>query len=332
MKLLQSSPLLLLIFLFAACSSSENITHTTAHSNSWEWIATPSWYDYSQHDTLSVVTWNIEHFIDDYNSPYIDHPRENEPGESLSKRRALLAEAIMELDADIVVFQEVESAAYIQSLANEHFDEMGYRYFTGRESNDWYMNVVVMSRIPLGMLYSYANADTYILGEQDEDGNTEHQNFTNNRMVSVDVHVNPSYSFMLTNVHLKAGRGDRNEGWRTGQINLLREHYSRIYSSDPSAKILVAGDFNALPGDPEFLQFLGEGTPLLFVDPFADVDSFTHTSDNPTRQLDHIIPNKNMSQDLVAGSAVIPTPFDSETMRVISDHLPVMMKFITTGE
>lgn len=331
MKYLQPLSLLLVIFTFAACSTSENITHTTAHSEPWEWIATPSWYDYTQHDTLSVVAWNVEHFVDDYDSPYIDHPRENEPYENLDERRKLLAEAIMELNADIVVLQEVESAAYIQSWANEYFEEMGYRYFTGRESNDWYMNVVIMSRIPLGMLYSYANADTYILGERDEDGNPEHQNFTNNRMVSVDVHVHPSYSFMLTNVHLKAGRGERNVGWRIGQINLLREHYSRILSSDPSAKILVAGDFNALPGDRDFNQFLGDGTPLLFVDPLADVDSFTHTSDNPTRQLDHIIPNENMFQDLVPGSAVIPTPFDGETMRLISDHLPVMMKFVTTG-
>jgi hypothetical protein len=49
------------------------------------------------------------------------------------------------------------------------------------------MNVVVMSRIPLGMLYSYANPDSYIVDILDDDGRVQRQNFTNNRMLSVDV-------------------------------------------------------------------------------------------------------------------------------------------------
>lgn len=332
MKYFSHLSLLILAFSFVSCSTSNLISDSLSTTNDWEWIATPSWYDHTEHDTISVVTWNVEHFVDDYDNPYIENNRENNPEPELAERRKLLVEALIDLDADIVVFQEIESAAYVQSLAEENLEEMGYRYFTSRESNDWYMNVVVMSRIPLGMLYSYANPYTYILGEQDDDGEPSIQNLTNNRMLSVDVLVSPSYNFLLTGLHLKAGRGERNEGWRMGQINLLREHYSMITSMDSDARILVTGDLNTMPGDREFLQLLGSDTDLIFVDPLADVQSYTHTADDPQRQLDHILPSESMMDDIVPGSATIPMPFDAQTMRFISDHLPVMAKFVTTGE
>jgi len=332
MKYLSQLSLLILAFSFAACSTTDLATDSTAAIGNWESIATPSWYDHTEHDTISVVTWNVEHFVDEHDNPYIDNDRENDPDADLAERRKLLAESLIDMDADIVVFQEIESAAYVQSMAEEHLEEMGYRYFSSKESNNWYMNVVVMSRIPLGILYSYASADTYILGEQDDEGNPATQNFTNNRMLSVDVYVNPNYSFLLTGLHLKAGRGERNEGWRLGQINLLRDHYAMVSSMNPNARVLVTGDLNTMPGDREFLQLLGSDTDLTFIDPLAGVDSYTHTADDPQRQLDHILPNDTMMDDLVPGSAQVAMPFDPDTMRFISDHLPVIAKFVTVEE
>jgi len=324
---------LLLVFLLSCGTTQPPASSETDYSYSpWDGAVIPSWYNPADHDTITVVAWNIEHFVDDYDSPYIDHPRENEPAENLPERRQLLADAITKLDADIVVFQEVESASYIQAWAEEHIEDMGYQLFTGRESTDWYMNVVIMSRLPLGMLYSYANISTPMLGQTDSDGNPSQQHFTNNRMVSVDVLVNPEYTFNLTGVHLKAGRGDRNEGWRKGQIDLLRAHYSRLLAETPGAKILLTGDLNTQPGDPEYNRVLGEDTDVVFVDPMSGRETLTHPTDRPTRQLDYVMPNTYMMQSKVPGSAVIPMPFDEETMRLISDHRPVMIRFVTTEE
>jgi len=98
-------------------------------------------------------------------------------------------------------------------------------------------------------------------------------------------------------------------------------------------RFLIAGDLNILPGDREFLHLLGrEETLPKFIDPFADADSFTHTADNPERQLDHLLPNEQMMNDIVPGSANVLMPFDPQTMRIISDHLPVIARFTTTGE
>lgn len=332
MNLLRNSFLAIFVLFFASCSTSDHLTQTAPDVAAWESVAVPTWYDASAHDTISVVTWNIEHFVDEYDNPYIDNARENEPPENMDARRELFADAIKTMNADIVVLQEVESAAYMQVFAENHFPELNYRYFTGRESNDWYMNVVVMSRIPLGLLYSYANPASYILGEKDEDGHIQRQNFTNNRMLSVDVLVNPEYSFLLTGLHLKAGRGERNENWRIGQIDLLRDHLQYLSTVRPEKRFLIAGDLNILPGDREFLHLLGGEDYPQFIDPLAAVESFTHTSDNPERQLDHLLPNHQMMEDLVQGSAQVLMPFDPQIMRTISDHLPVIARFVTSDE
>jgi endonuclease/exonuclease/phosphatase family metal-dependent hydrolase len=323
------SLLLLTLVFFYSCTTSETVIDSSPVSVSvseWESIKTPEWYNSADVDTISILAWNIEHFVDDYDSPYIDHPRENNPDENLPERRRLLADALKQIDADIVVFQEVESSAYIAAFAEEYFEELGYQLFTGRESDTWYMNVIVMSRIPLGMLYSYSNIYTF---RREVDGEIEYQNHTNNRMVSVDVLVHPEYSFLLTGVHLKAGRSETDRRWRMGQIDVLKDHYRQTLTFNPDGRILLAGDLNIITGDPEYHYLLFGENGTDFIDPLGDTDSFTHPADAPTRQLDYILPNSNMAQDLVPGSKQILTPFDSEAMRLISDHLPVFARFVT---
>ena len=320
--------LFLPLLILYSCTASETISEFSSPplpASQWESIKMPEWYDYTEYDTISVLAWNLEHFVDDYDSPYIDHARENNPDENLPERRQLLADALKMIDADIVVFQEVESSAFIAALAEEYFPELGYQLFTGRESDTWYMNVVIMSRIPLGMLYSYSNIYTY---RREVDGEIELQNHTNNRMVSVDVIVNPNYSFLLTGVHLKAGRSETDRRWRMGQIDLLRDHYTYTLSLKPDARILLAGDLNIITGDTEYYYLLAEGSKTAFVDPLGEVDSFTHPANAPTRQLDYVLPNTTMANDLVPDSKQILTPFDPETMRFISDHLPVIARFV----
>ena len=70
--------LLIVTFIFSACSTSDKLMQPAPPVTEWQSVANPTWYDASMHDTISVVTWNIEHFVDDYDSPYIDNDRENE--------------------------------------------------------------------------------------------------------------------------------------------------------------------------------------------------------------------------------------------------------------
>ena len=322
--------LLLLTALFALTYSCAHQSSTLekggyAYSNA---TATPDWYDPGAIDTLSVVTWNVEHFVDSHDNPYIENDRENSPPEDMEQRRRLLAEAIQELDADIIVFQEMESDSYLQAFAEKRFPDMGYQVFGALESADWYMNVVVMSRVPLGVFHSYATVTTPIIGQTDEQGNTESQAFINNRMWTADVLVSKDYRFTLSGLHLKAGGGARNEGWRLGQITLLRQHLKSLVNRDSDKNMVVTGDLNTTPGSTEFSRLLGDTAPR-FVDPLAGTNAYSHPSDSPTRRIDHMLVNRNMTNELVPNSTNIVMPLNRDQMIKISDHLPVEAAFVT---
>ena len=324
-----------LILLFSLLLLSNCTTHQQGRvdsENYTESLATPVWYNPANFDTVKVLSWNVEHFVDDIDNPYIDNGRENNPPENMSERRKLFAEIIKKADADIVVLQEFESDSYAQKLAEESFPEMGYQVFAGHERNDWHMNVVVMSRIPLGLIHSYATTNTPIVGQTDDEGNPTSQAFTNNRMWTTEVIVNPDYQFSLTGVHLKAGRGERNENWRLGQINLLRSHYKQLLSLNPDQNILTVGDFNSTPDSDEFKAFLGAGTDVEFMDPLAGTNVFSHPADSAFWRIDHILPNTNMSSEIISDTVLVNYFFSPDSMEVAADHLPMSVEIIARDQ
>ena len=317
--------LFLLVTFFACAQPSQNPIDNTIQSE----LAWPDWY--SPKDTIRVMSWNTEHFVDDYDNPYIDNRLENNPPETMDERRTQLAEVVKLADADIIVFQEFESSSYAMKLAEQYFPEMGYRVFGGLESDDWYMNVVILSRVPLGTFYSYATINTPIVGQTNEDGSEASQTFLNNRMWSVDVLINDMYDFNLTGVHLKAGRGERNENWRIGMMNALRTQYSKFQHIDNDQNLLIVGDFNSTPDSREFTTLLGESTSTVrFVDPLAGSGVFSHPADSVFWRIDHILPNDFMLPEIIPNSVTPFTPFSPDSMAFIADHLPMIVDIVAT--
>ncbi len=320
---------LLSALLLSACAPAAPLSApVTAGADPAAGTVPPEGFTYPEGDTVRVATWNAEHFVDEYDNPYIDNRREDEPYDNMPERTRLFVEVIRALDADVVVLQEFESAAFLERLAEERFPEMGYRFFAGTESRDWYQNVVVMSRLPLGVVESYAAVTTPVIGAREPPA----QRLTNNRMWMAEVLARPDYTFALVGLHLKAGPGARNEGWRTGQIRFLRERFDQLLAARPEANLLVVGDLNALPGSPELGLLLGEARSAegraRLTDPLAGRPTPTFPSDAPERQLDYVLLGENMLPELVEGSVRVATPLSSGQMRRASDHLPVVAAFI----
>jgi endonuclease/exonuclease/phosphatase family metal-dependent hydrolase len=318
------------LLVFSNCNAQQPKQSNTG--NYAQSLATPLWYNAADFDTVKVLSWNVEHFVDDIDNPYIDNNRENNPPENMPERRKLFTEIIKKADADVVVLQEFESDSYAMKLAAEYFPEMGYQIFAGHESNDWYMNVVVMSRIPLGLFHSYATSNTPIIGQTDDEGNPASQTFINNRMWTTEVLVSPDYQFSLTGVHLKAGRGERNKNWRLGQINLLRSHYKQLLSLNPDQNILAVGDFNSTPESNEFQAFLGTGTDVEFNDPLAGSNVFSHPADSAFWRIDHILPNANMQPEIVGDTVLVNYFFSPDSMEMAADHLPMSVEIVTRNQ
>lgn len=286
----------------------------------------PLLYEYLNQRSFTVMTWNVEHFVDPYDNPYISNRREDNPRSSMQPRIGIFLEALKNADADVVVLQEFESAAYLRKLVNDNLPEMGYQFFADAPSQNWYMNVVLMSKFPLGVLSTYGNVTTPVENYTDSLGRTETQNHLNTRMWSVEVFPTEKYDFILTGLHLKAGRGERNAGMRAGQIRFLKSQFERYLSENSEKNILVVGDLNATPESSEIqlLKRRDGKSKNSFTDPLAKTD-YTHPADNAERRIDYMLPNHNMIKELE--EVTVQYFFSAEKMRKISDHLPVLSKF-----
>jgi endonuclease/exonuclease/phosphatase family metal-dependent hydrolase len=320
--------------LLSACSFNSNTQDTAdqpvnAANDFKKGIVNPDDYEDTVADTLKVLSWNVEHFIDAHDNPYIENRREN-TSYKMEGRVALLVEALKKEDADIVVLQEFEHVQFLQQIAKDSLPDMGYQFFADNESIGWYMNVVVMSRVPLGILYGYGSVTTPVKYTDEKTGEEKYQtqNRLNTRLWSIDILVNDSYSFLLTGVHLKAGRGARNEAMRLGQIQFLKGQYERFLKENAEKNILVVGDFNATPDSNEFQFMLDGNSSAKFVDNFTD-SIFSHPADAPKWRIDHILPNTNMQPELIQNSLQVQYFFDKETQRKLADHLPLVAEFVT---
>lgn len=329
-------PVVLALCLLPACGPEASSPDPTAG------MALPPDYDYPTDDTVEVVTWNLEHFVDRHDNPYIDVGRENQPNAALEGRIRRVARALRHLDADLVVLQEVEGEAFLQRLAETHLDGLGYRFVTSVESPTWYMNVVLLSRYPLGVVRDYADVVTPIEGQHTENGAPAAQSLTNHRLWTADVRIAPDQMWTIAGAHLKAGRSAEDRGWRIGQIRFLHAELARLLEDRPAAKVLVAGDLNSLPDSPELRLLLNDpnrpapdslltnqpARRVRLTNPMADRATPTHSSNDPTRQLDYLLPNTSLADRLVPNSARVARPLSSDSMAATSDHLPVKASFL----
>ena len=164
-------------------------------------------------------------------------------------------------------------------------------------------------------------------GIMTDEGVEETQINLNTRMLSIDIFPNADYEFTLTGVHLKAGRGERNEQMRLGQIEFLKTQFARFIREDKKTNLVMVGDFNALPDSNEFQALLEGKKRERFIDPLAGTEVYSHPSREPARRIDHIIVNHNMMKELIPGSLKIEDVLTREEMVKLSDHMPVVAVF-----
>jgi endonuclease/exonuclease/phosphatase family metal-dependent hydrolase len=278
-------------------------------------------------DTLRIVTWNVEHLVDSIDDPYVNNRIENSAQVKVEKMQ-LLARGLATLNADVVVLQEAESANAVQALRDAYFPDLGYQYITDARSRNWYQNVVIMSKLPLGEITSYGNVHTPVIFTEDGEDKFQSQEYINTRMWSCEVLVNDDYYLNITGLHLKAGRKDRDIAMRLGQIRFLKSALEKQVAANKKTKLLVLGDLNSLTNSEEISTLLNFGSKKVRLFDPLDHTVFTHPADQPSRRLDYILYNKNLAQDIIPQSCRVGQLFSPEEMRIISDHLPLQIDIL----
>ena len=271
---------------------------------------------------VRLLSWNLEHFVDHFDDPYVHDPREDAGAAKPDAVLRLMARAIWKMDADVMAFQEIESDRAAKLFLDSYLPDHEYKYFACVPAMDWYQNVVVASRFPLGPMVSFREIE---MENPIADFTT---NMFNNRLLAVEVRPREDYSFYLVNVHLKAGQGEEDVLWRKMQIDVFRNFLDRKSALDPQRHAVVMGDMNFTPGTPEYDYMLTGGT-VAFHDPFAKWGNPpSHSTTGPSRQIDHIFFNEPMYGRYISGTTAVAKPLSIDQISTITDHLPVVASFL----
>ncbi|MEO8377449.1 MAG: endonuclease/exonuclease/phosphatase family protein [Candidatus Sumerlaeota bacterium] len=268
---------------------------------------------------IKLMAWNLEHFVDPFDDPYIQAQKEDDPEPKPDAVLRLLAEALMRTDPDVLVVSEVEGDRAMKLYLDSYLPGNKYQYYACVPAKEWYQNVVVASKFPIGEITSFREMEIY------NEASKQSRNDVNSRLMAVEIKPSESYNFTVYALHLKAGGDPEDYLWRERQADLLKTDMDQRMKDHPKANIIVMGDLNYSPTDPEYPYFMSNGeTKLLDV---FEKDGFppTHPSTGPRRDIDHIFLNDNMMNEVVPGSEAVAQPLCMDEMASITDHLPVVV-------
>lgn len=187
---------------------------------------------------LSVVTWNVHNLVDDeYDGADQEWVENTSVWES---HRDAVGQVLQEIDADIVVLQEVEHEGVLSEL---NAQTLGSRYseLVLREGNDPRgIDVGLMSKFPVDQVISHAGDEFTVVGQPAPV-------YTYSRDC-LEVHL--TYNgrhLVLLGVHYKAKDND-NPDKRLAEAQHTRSIADTITAQDPQAGVVILGDFNDTPG------------------------------------------------------------------------------------
>lgn len=270
---------------------------------------------------VKIMAWNLEHFVDPYDDPYIKNEREDGPQMKSTETLQALAVAIKQINPDVMVLSEVESDRAVKLFLDGFLPDHDYKYFAGVEAMEWYQNVVIVSRFPIGRIVSLREREITSAAQN------RTRKDINNRLLGAEILGPGTNRFFVLGLHLKAGRPAEDVEWRTLQAGIIQELLAHEEAALPGLPILVTGDLNQYPDSSEFVALTDAG-PVDLESPFAEWGfPPTHPADGPKNHIDHILHNDAMKAFYVPESAAVATPYDPATMKNISDHLPVVATY-----
>ncbi len=283
---------------------------------------------------VTVMSYNVENMFDVFDDPYT-----GDEGTDVKRRDEIIAiaKAIAKVDADVVVFQELENEHLLEGMVNTFLADAGYQYIAAQPTNDKRgINLGVISRLPIKRLASYRFKT---LTHPDVPDKT--WRFARDAMqITLDV---DGHELHIFNVHFKSnssGSGDPNSMlWRSAEVLGVKSIVREILAEKPDANVLVMGDCNSnLETRPEQVrpwpatQLMrapeADGSRLLtdVFDglPYEERTTIKGDDKYPPAVFDYIYASPALAKKLVKDS---PNVLRDEELNAGSDHRPVTAKF-----
>lgn len=272
---------------------------------------------------FTLATYNVENLFDGSNT--VLDPKTS-PAKSDEDKRAL-ANAMRELNADVVGLVEVESKATLRNFRDAYLADMGYKHLALTEGNDGRgIDVAILSRFPITHTKSHKNAEFGVPGFSTP------QHFSRD-LLQVQIKPGKGYSFTVFMTHLKAHAGGAAaDAKRKAEAQEIRGILRDFEEKNPRANYALMGDFNDQPNT-ETLKVLLEGRdrdPKLY-DALAELgtSAFTYHPLKFRGRIDYILLSQGIKQEYVANSATI---LDTPDAQQASDHLPAKVTIDATRD
>jgi predicted extracellular nuclease len=265
---------------------------------------------------LRVMTFNTHNFFDD---------TKNSPGKQetvvttaqYNDHRASVAAVIETIAPDVVMLQEIENLGVLEDLDKTLGNTFPERQlFEGNDPRG--IDIGILSKIKIDKAVSHAADKFKLLGTQ-----TTYSYARD----CLEVHMTVGGKHVaLLGVHFRSKGGDvaaDDPDKRLAEAQHTRAIADEIAKADPSAEILVVGDFNDTTGSEAQKAVIAQNPT--YVDVAASVQGgWSYTYQGQKALIDHMIGTPGLTGSLVAGSVTIL--HDADVSKA-SDHAPVAATF-----
>ena len=259
--------------------------------------------------SIKIASWNIENLFDlrqDTSSPEDDQLSTAEFRTKLGN----IGEVLREIDADVVLLQEIENEWVIDQLASEELAEMGYEYREVTDSFD-IRDIGYLSRVPVTMVSSHI--DEWFDGP---DG--ERYTFTRD---ALEIFLDPGLPIAVMAVHFRSQLGGASgDGRRLAEATQALRIVNRRLSSGVT-RMLVMGDMNDAPDSPALQAILAGDTLVDLTTAIPSADRWSFVNRGRREQLDYALGTPNLEADLASIEMLHSDAVDSA-----SDHAPIVLQ------
>jgi len=282
-------------------------------------------------DTFRVATYNVEN--------YLDQPTESRRFVKSDAARAKIRESIRALNPDVIALEEMGTTNALlelrRSLKAEGLDFPYWEHVSGWDTN---IHVAILSRLPIVASHPHTN-DNFLL-----DG----RRFSVSRgFAEVDVQVTANFTVTVIAAHLKSRRtvAEADEAQlRLEEAKVLRGIVDEHLEANPSAKLIVLGDFNDVKDSDSTKAIIGRGkfklvdtrpaerngdnepSPIPAWEPRYVTWTHFYGKEDTYSRIDYILLSPGMARDWVKDETYIAT---IPNWGIGSDHRPIVATFRT---
>jgi endonuclease/exonuclease/phosphatase family metal-dependent hydrolase len=267
---------------------------------------------------FTVLNWNTKNFVNDQNDSAAPEELVKSAADYQEQLQAVAA-ILGELDADVVILQEVENQAVLDDL-NAALDN---RYVDTAliDANDPRgVDVAGLSKFPFSSVVSHKDEDFVVEGTA-----APQYQFARD---CLELHVTfEGKEIVLLGVHFRSKGPPDDPNKRLAEAQRSRAIGDEIAAANPEAGIVVLGDFNDLPGSDPVVAVEGSA-PDLYTDAASfvpEADRWTFDFQGSLELIDHQMANPVMTEWLDPSAVLIRHGSD---VGVASDHLPMKATYL----